>query len=61
MFVGQTKEGACTNKWGEASYATSEVKITKKSLLSWDRGWNDEKEQVWGAVKGGYLFEKIKK
>ena len=61
MFVGATKEGECLNKWGEAAYATSEVKITKKTLLSWDRGWNNSQEQVWGAVRGGYLFEKIKK
>jgi hypothetical protein len=27
-------------------------------LLSWDQGFNDKKEQVWGATKGGYAFIK---
>lgn len=60
LFIGETKEGACENTWGEAAYATSIVRIGKKSLLSWDRGWNEKKEQVWGAKKGGYLFDKTK-
>ena len=28
-------------------------------LVSWDRGWNAEHEQVWGSEKGGYIFDKI--
>ncbi|MGB0522727.1 MAG: chromophore lyase CpcT/CpeT [Flammeovirgaceae bacterium] len=59
-FIGETKEGACTNSWGKAAYATSEVIIDKNQLMSWDRGWNTDKEQVWGAVKGGYVFDKVK-
>lgn len=60
-FSGETKEGECTNAWGEATYATSEVVATKDLMISWDRGWNDNKEQVWGAEKGGYHFKKIGK
>lgn len=59
-FAGQTIEGACKNSWGEATYATSEVTMTPDLLISWDRGWNNEKEHVWGAEKGGYRFKKIK-
>ena len=44
-----------------ASYASSIVTLTPKYLLSWDRGYNKEGEQVWGAEKGGYMFRKIKK
>jgi hypothetical protein len=43
-----------------ASYATSEVVIYSDKLISWDRGWNDEGKQVWGAQKGGYVFLKQK-
>jgi hypothetical protein len=28
-------------------------------LKSWDRGFNKENKQVWGAVKGAYEFIKI--
>ncbi|MBK7852430.1 MAG: hypothetical protein IPJ66_15190 [Bacteroidetes bacterium] len=33
--------------------------ITANELISWDRGYNDKDEQVWGAEKGGYHFIKI--
>lgn len=59
IFKGKTEEGACKNSWGAASYATSEVTIEKDKMMSWDRGWNDEKEQVWGATEGGYVFDKV--
>lgn len=59
VFEGETKEGACKNSWGKATYATSEVRIEKDKMISWDRGWNNAKEQVWGAKKGGYVFDKL--
>jgi hypothetical protein len=57
-FEGNTNERDCTNAWGDASYATSEVKVYRDRLISWDRGWNDQGEQVWGAENGGYIFLK---
>jgi len=58
-FIGSTVEKNCSSNLRGASYATTEVTITKNKLLSWDRGYNDKDEQVWGAVKGGYIFKKI--
>ncbi len=58
-FSGGTDGRSCGNSWGEATYATSEVTVTPDALRSWDRGYNDAGEQVWGAEKGGYVFEKI--
>ena len=60
-FMGSTVENKCTSSMRGASYATTEVTITKNKLLSWDRGYNDKDEQVWGAIKGGYIFKKISK
>jgi CpeT protein len=60
-FMGSTVENRCTSSMRGASYATTEVTITKNKLLSWDRGYNDKDEQVWGAIKGGYIFKKISK
>ncbi len=58
-YVGTTVDKACLNDWGEATYATSEVRVTPSTLFSWDRGWNDKDEQVWGAEKGGYVFRRV--
>lgn len=50
----------CPSDRKGAAYATSEVTITPERLLSWDRGYNEKDEQVWGAEKGGYEFVKLK-
>ncbi len=57
-FVGGTKVGTCRSKRGGAAYATAEVKVYKNEMYSWDRGWNDQDEYVWGAEKAGYIFLK---
>jgi hypothetical protein len=59
LFIGSTLSRECLSSHMGAAYATSEVSITSNQLKSWDRGFNDQGEQVWGAVKGGYIFEKL--
>ncbi len=58
-FTGSTVDKNCTSNLRGATYATTEVVITKEKMISWDRGLNDKDEQVWGAEKGGYVFNKI--
>jgi CpeT protein len=58
-FVGGTKPTTCCSDLRGARYATSEVTITRKVLLSWDRGWGAKGEHIWGATKGGYEFVKL--
>jgi hypothetical protein len=60
LFEGGTVGKNCPSDRRGATYATSEVTITKKLLHSWDRGYNEKDEQVWGAEKGGYDFDKLK-
>ena len=57
-FVGSTKDKGCESDLRNAKYAVSEVIINKDGMISWDRGFNDNDEQVWGATKGGYVFKK---
>ncbi|MEW6411300.1 MAG: chromophore lyase CpcT/CpeT [Candidatus Zixiibacteriota bacterium] len=59
-FVGSTRDTDCESDLRGASYATSEVKITESALYSWDRGFDAEGNQVWGARTGGYIFKKIR-
>lgn len=58
-FAGSTLGSQCASTLRGATYATSEVKIDNEGLTSWDRGYNDAHEQVWGAEEGGYRFDKI--
>lgn len=60
-FVGGTEGKSCASDLKNAAYAGSEVFITNKMMVSWDRGFDKEGKQVWGAQKGGYRFEKKRK
>lgn len=60
-FAGSTHDKDCPSNLRGAAYATSEVVIRKDRMISWDRGWNADGQQVWGAEKGGYEFLKEKK
>jgi len=57
-FSGGTVDKNCPSDLRGAQYASSIVTVTKDAMLSWDQGFNDKGEQVWGATKGGYLFLK---
>jgi hypothetical protein len=57
-FEGETDGKKCKSSLRGATYATSRVSIKKGEIASWDQGFNDKDEQVWGAVKGGYKFMK---
>lgn len=58
-FVGSTREGTCPSSLRGASFATSEVTIRDDVLISWDRGWDADGTQVWGAEVGGYIFDHL--
>jgi hypothetical protein len=57
-FVGSTKANDCESSLKGAAYATTTVEISKNKVISWDRGFDKDGEQVWGATKGGYIFKK---
>jgi hypothetical protein len=59
-FEGSTVDKNCNSELRGASYATSEVLIKADRLISWDRGFDENDNQVWGAEKGGYIFMKRK-
>lgn len=57
-FEGGTIDKNCSSDLRGASYATSEVMIDKDKMITWDRGFDENGNQVWGAIKGGYIFKK---
>ena len=57
-FEGSTVDKNCGSDLRGASYATSEVMIDKDKMISWDRGFDENGNQVWGANDGGYIFKK---
>jgi CpeT protein len=57
-WAGSTNDRDCESSMRGASYATSEVVLREDGLDSWDRGFNADGTQVWGAVKGAYQFRR---
>ncbi|MEL7450386.1 MAG: chromophore lyase CpcT/CpeT [Pseudomonadota bacterium] len=57
-FSGSTRESECLSSLRGATYATSEVDISADMIRSWDRGFDGDGNQVWGAEKGPYLFRR---
>ena len=57
-FEGGTVDKNCRIDLHGANYATSEVIIYNDKLISWDRGFDENGNQVWGATEGGYIFKK---
>ena len=55
-YQGGTAEKACPSELNGASFATSEVKVKPGRVESWDRGWDDQGKQIWGATRGPYVF-----
>ena len=58
-YKGKTGEKTCESTLYGASYATSEVEILSDKIISWDRGFDDKDEHIWGAKKGGYIFNRL--
>lgn len=57
-YSGSTVKRNCVSNLRGATYATSEVIIESKVLNSWDRGFDADGKQVWGAETGPYIFKK---
>ena len=57
-FSGSTNDKDCKSSLRGAAYATSIVTICQDQIISWDQGWSDDDQQVWGAVKSGYIFKR---
>ena len=55
-FRGSTRGDGCASTLSGASFATSHVVVTPNRIESWDRGFDHEGAQVWGATQGPYVF-----
>lgn len=58
LYEGSTPADGSPNTWNGASYCTSELTVLKNSEIhTWDRGYDDEGNQVWGVKGGPYEFK----
>jgi hypothetical protein len=57
-YAGGTTGNGCPSALHGAAYASSQVKVFADRLETWDRGYDKDGKQVWGAEKGGYVFKR---
>jgi len=55
---GSTEGKGCPSALAGARWATSEVTLRPGRMESWDRGYDVNGRQVWGARNGPYVFER---
>jgi len=58
IYEGGTEADHCPSDLRGAKYATTKIRLKEGELVSWDQGFDSTGNQVWGAVKGGYVFIK---
>ncbi|XP_052883369.1 chromophore lyase CRL, chloroplastic-like isoform X2 [Gossypium arboreum] len=58
LYEGSTPPGGFPNSWNGATHFTSELMVLKNNEIhTWDRGYDDEGNQVWGVKEGPYEFK----
>ncbi|XP_012090564.1 chromophore lyase CRL, chloroplastic isoform X2 [Jatropha curcas] len=58
LYEGSTPPGGFPNSWNGATHCTSELAILKNNEIhTWDRGYDDDGNQVWGVKDGPYEFK----
>nr|GMC71697.1 chromophore lyase CRL, chloroplastic [Ipomoea batatas] len=58
LYEGSTPADGFPNTWNGASYCTSELAVLKNNEIhSWDRGFDESGNQVWGVKGGPYEFK----
>ncbi|AQK50009.1 Chromophore lyase CRL chloroplastic [Zea mays] len=58
LYEGSTPPEGFPNNWSGASYCTSDLSIHKNGEVHiWDKGFDDEGNQVWGTKAGPYEFK----
>ncbi|KAF8400086.1 hypothetical protein HHK36_015961 [Tetracentron sinense] len=58
LYEGSTPPDGFPNSWNGATYCTSELSVLKNNEIhTWDRGYDDDGNQVWGVKEGPYEFK----
>jgi hypothetical protein len=61
VYGGQTDDKKCIATFRGSTYTTTDFWVYEDMVMSWERGWNDKDEHVWGSSKGHYFYKKISK
>jgi CpeT protein len=58
-YYGSTDAEECKGSYMGANYTTSQFRVYPHMVVSWEQGWKNDGEQVWGSSRGYYYYRKI--
>ncbi|MEM7556210.1 MAG: chromophore lyase CpcT/CpeT [Cyanobacteria bacterium P01_A01_bin.84] len=58
-YIGKTPSKGCPAKVRGAVRITNSILLRRTGMETWDRGFNAEGKQVWGAKNKPYYFQKV--
>ena len=61
MYSGSTNGNSCVATFRGSTYVTSIFMVTSYGVVSLERGWDNNHNQVWGSRNGYYIYEKIQR
>jgi hypothetical protein len=57
-YSGGTVGDDCDSTVSGAAYDSTQMVLEKERIEVWERGWDRQNNQVWGSVKGPYIFDR---
>ncbi|MBW4550184.1 MAG: chromophore lyase CpcT/CpeT [Aphanocapsa sp. GSE-SYN-MK-11-07L] len=59
-YVGSTPVEGCPANFKGAVRITNQIELNRSGMKTWDRGFNAQGEQVWGAKSESYQYQRSK-
>lgn len=59
IYTGKTNKGSCNSDIPYIHYVTSSYVISKDKISIWTKGFDSNKKQVWGKIKGPYKYKRL--
>lgn len=57
-YYGITHATSCTATFRNSTYTTAAFLVTPAGIISWERGYTNTHQQIWGSIIGPYHFQK---
>jgi hypothetical protein len=59
MYMGMTDGTNCVATFRGSVYVTSTFMVLPYGVVSWERGYDNNHNQVWGSQHGYYIYERV--
>ncbi|MEW7292354.1 chromophore lyase CpcT/CpeT [Aquimarina sp. 2304DJ70-9] len=61
IYSGKTKKKSCSSTTGHIEYISSNFVVSSDKISIWNKGYNKKGKQIWGKIKGPYIYKRKRK